>query len=383
LYVCKKKFIMYTRELSKKIKKQLSKREIIIVYGARQVGKTTLLKELLSANSEAMILNCEMPAVADVLESKNLSLVKALFENKIIIALDEAQKINNIGSILKLIYDELPQYKIIATGSSSFELSNKIIEPLTGRNIKFKLLPLSLTEIKEKNEWLWILNNLSNLLVFGMYPGIIDLLVSDKRTKLSELASDYLFQDILAYQNIKNPLIIRKLLKALALQIGSQVSVNELSNMLGVSRPKIENYLDLLEKNFVIFSLSTFSTNLRNEIKKSKKYYFYDTGIRNAIINNFNPIINRTDFGGLWENFCINERIKFNNIRTTKPNIYFWRTFDGAEIDLIEECDGNILAFEFKWQVKRQPKLPKSFSQKYGAKELRIISPSNLHEILN
>lgn len=372
---------MYPRELLKKIKDRLANREIVILYGARQVGKTTLLKELLASNSEAIILNCEMQSVADILESKDLSLVQALFEDKKIIALDEAQKINNIGSILKLIHDELPHYKIIATGSSSFELSNKIIEPLTGRNIKFKLFPLSLKEIKEKNGWLWIINNLSNLIVFGMYPGIIDLTASDKRIKLSELASDYLFKDILAYQYIKNPLIIRKLLKALALQIGSQVSVNELSNMLGIVRPTIENYLDLLEKNFVIFSLSTFSTNLRNEIKKSRKYYFYDTGIRNAIINNFNPMINRTDIGGLWENFCISERIKFNNIKDKKPNIFFWRTYDGAEIDLIEECDGKISAFEFKWQSKRQPKLPKSFIQKYGSKELRIIGPSNLHEI--
>ena len=273
----------------------------------------------------------------------------------------------------------MPEYKIIATGSSSFDLANKIIEPLTGRNIKFKLYPLSVNEIKQKNTWLWVMENLNNLLVFGSYPGIIDLNISDKQIKLPELASDYLFKDVLIHENIKNPALIRKLLKALALQIGSQVSTNELSNMLGVTRQTIEKYIYLLEKCFVIFSLPSFSSNLRNEMKKSRKFYFYDNGIRNAIINDFSLLQNRTDIGALWENYCISERIKINKPNT---NVYFWRTYDGAEIDLIEEHNGKLTAFEFKWKKKRKIKIPESFSEKYGLNDLIIVTPTNLQDLL-
>ncbi len=259
---------MYPRDLILTINYWLEKSEIIILYGARQVGKTTLLKELLKGKKMAIIFNCELPTVAEVLESKDLSQIRALFEDNAIVALDEAQKVMDIGSILKLIHDEMPQYKIIATGSSSFDLANKVSEPLTGRNIKFRLYPLSLNEIKQKHSWFWIKENLNNLIVYGTYPGIIDLSVPDKQVKLYELASDYLFKDILMHENIKNPALIRKLLKALALQTGSQVSFNELSGLLGVSRATVEKYTDLLEKNFVIYSLPAYSLNLRNEISE-------------------------------------------------------------------------------------------------------------------
>lgn len=375
--------MMYPRDITVSINYWLDKKEILILYGARQVGKTTLLKEILKEKQDAIILNCELPMVSEVLESKDLSQIRAIFGDNKIIALDEAQKITDIGSILKLIYDELPQYKLIATGSSSFELANRISEPLTGRNIKFRLYPLSLNEIKQKRSWLWIKENLNNLVVYGTYPEITDLSAADKQVKLSELASDYLFKDILIHENIKNPALIRKLLKALALQTGSQVSFNELSGLLGVSRATVEKYIDLLEKNFVIFNLPSFSSNLRNEIKKSRKYFFYDTGIRNAMMGNFNPLSNRTDTGALWENFCISERIIFNS--TARPNTitYFWRTYDGAEIDLVEEYNGNLYVFEFKMKQKRKQKIPDSFVTKYDPKDTRIISPSNLHELHN
>ncbi|MCD4747139.1 MAG: ATP-binding protein [Bacteroidales bacterium] len=374
---------MYPRSLTKNIQSWLEKREILILYGARQVGKTTLLKMLFKYVENSQILNCEIPAVSDTLESKNLYAIKTLFGNKRIIGLDEAQKITNIGSILKLIYDEMPEYKIIATGSSSFDLANRIIEPLTGRNIKFRLYPLSLKEIEEKNNWLWILNNLNNLLVYGTYPGIIDLDVQDKQVKLSELSGDYLYKDILVYEQVKNPTIIRKLLKALALQVGSQVSVNELSNLLGITRQTVKKYLDLLEKSFVIFPLESFSSNLRNEIKKSWKYYFYDNGIMNALSGNFTPVENRLDTGTLWENFCISERIKINSYSKRLINTYFWRTYDGAEIDLVEEKDGKLNALEFKWKQKRKITIPSSFSEKYGVKEMKVITPETLYELIN
>ncbi len=372
---------MYPRDITESINYWLNKNEILILYGARQVGKTTLMREILNKKQNAIIFNCELPIVSDVMESKDLSQIRAIFGDKKIIALDEAQKISEIGSILKLIYDELPQYKLIATGSSSFELANRVSEPLTGRNIKFRLYTLSLNEIKQKKGWLWIKENLNNLIVYGTYPGIIDLNVADKQIKLSEITSDYLYKDVLMHENIKNPAIIRKLLKALALQTGAQVSYNELSGLLGVSRATVEKYIDLLEKNFVIFSLPSFSRNLRNEIKKSRKYYFYDTGIRNALIGDFKSLSNRTDAGTLWENFCINERIKLNS--TVRPNTtaYFWRTYDGAEIDLIEEYNGLLYVFEFKMKKKRKLKIPESFVKKYNPNDSKIISPENLHEL--
>lgn len=374
--------IMYIRDLRIPLTQWINRKEVIILYGARQVGKTTLLHQLFVQDTDAVIFNCELPVVSDVLQSKDLARIRALFENKKIIALDEAQTVLNIGSVLKLIYDELPRYKIIATGSSSFDLANKIVEPLTGRNVKFRLFPLSISELKEKNGWLWVLNNLKNLLVFGTYPGIIDLNDTDKKKKLAELTADYLFRDILVYERVKNPVVMRKLLKAIALQVGSQVSTNELSNLLGISRQVVEKYIDLLEKSFVIFSLSSFSSNIRNETKKSKKYYFYDLGIRNALIGDYTPIDNRSDQGVLWENFCMSERLKLLAIHKPAALMYFWRTYDGAEIDLVEENNKNLEVFEFKWKIKRRHGLPESFASKYKVDELKIICPENLHELI-
>lgn len=371
----------YKRDIESQINKWLKKREVLIIYGARQVGKSTLLQQIFSNRNDAMILNCELPVVSDILSGKDLSQIETLFENHKIIALDEAQVIPDIGSVLKLIYDELPRYKIIATGSSSFELSRKITEPLTGRNIKFRLYPLSLTELKDTDGWLSVLNNLKQLLVYGSYPGIIRLDTHSKQIKLAEITSDYLFRDVLAFENIKNSGVLRKLLKALALQTGQLVSTNELSNLLGIARQTIEKYIDLLEKSFVIFHLSPFSSNLRNEIRKSNKYYFYDLGIRNALIGNIIPIDRRNDAGSLWENFCVTERMKWLNIHQPLTNIYFWRTYDGAEIDLLEEYNGQIDTFEFKWKKKRA-KLPESFRHSYPVRSYRVITPSDLHLLI-
>jgi predicted AAA+ superfamily ATPase len=374
---------MYPRDLQEQLSKWLERKEIIILYGARQVGKTTLITEMLKDRQDAIIYNCERPDVKEILENKNLPEIHLLFENKKIVALDEAQKVADIGTILKLIYDDDTfDQKLIATGSSSFELADKITEPLTGRNVKFRLHPLSIDEIKKKNGWLWIIENLGQLMVYGTYPGIIDLPVSLKSIKLMELSSDYLFRDVLAFDNIRNPSLLRKLLKSLALQLGSQVSNNELAGMLGVSSVTIEKYLDLLEKCFVIFSLSSFSGNLRNEIRKSRKYYFYDLGIRNALISALGSIENRSDIGALWENYCITERLKFNEIHHPGASLYFWRTYDGAEIDLIEDYNGELTAFEFKWQQRKRYSFPVSFINEYNPVRSTFVTKDDLHKLV-
>jgi hypothetical protein len=374
---------MIQRNLQPILHSWLKEKEVIILYGPRQSGKTTLLGMLLNSNPDALVLNCELPELADILESRDLPRIRMIFGNNRIIALDEAQKVRDIGPLLKLLYDD-PEFnqKIIATGSSSFEISNRIVEPLTGRNVKFLLLPLSLSELAAANGWLWVTENLNTLLVFGSYPGLLGDSEEKRRKKLHDLASDYLFRDILIHENIRNPLLLRKLLKAIALQVGSQVSHHELAQMLGVSSQTIEKYLDLLEKRFILFPLESFSRNLRNEIKKSRKYYFYDLGIRNALINNFNDPDSRTDTGAIWENFCILERLKENLIQRPYAKLYFWRTYDGAEIDLVEEDNGRLSLFEFKWSGRARSGFPKSFDEKYQVDNKKVISRENIHDLL-
>lgn len=373
---------MYKREINKAIDRWLNKKETIVIYGARQTGKTTLTKKILDDRQNSLIIPCDRPATKDILESMNLTRIKQLFGSHEIIALDEAQSIENIGRLLKIIYDDDDmKYKIIATGSSSFDLANKISEPLTGRNIKFTLYPLSIQEILSQKKWLWIVENLEQLLIYGSYPGIVDLPADERIEKLEELSTDYLFKDILVHENISNPGVLRKLLKALALQIGQLVSVNELSKLVGVSAPTVEKYLDLLEKTFVIINLMSYSNNLRNELKKSRKYYFIDNGIRNAVLNNFSNLMNRSDIGALWENFCVIERLKYNSNNRFHRTLYFWRTYDGAEVDLVEIENENLSAIEFKWNRSKKRNLPKSFAEKYKVRDFKTISPENLHEL--
>jgi uncharacterized protein len=373
---------MYQRDLKIMMMNWMNSREILIVYGARQVGKTTLIELFTSRFENVQIFNCEQPIVFDILQSKNLVRIKSLFGNSQIVVLDEAQVVGQIGAILKLIFDSFPEYKLIVTGSSSFDLLNKVAEPLTGRNIKFRLFPLSVNEIHSEKTTLWIYEHLNDLLIFGSYPGVVDLSAEKKIKKLEELTVDYLFKDILAYENLKNSGVLRNLIKALALQVGNLVSLHELSIKLGITIPTVEKYIDLLEKTFVIFSLGAFTSNSRNEIRKSRKYFFYDTGIRNAVINNFSLPENRNDMGILWENFCITERMKVNHLKTGVVNMFFWRTYDGAEIDLIEEQDGKLVAYEFKWSTKKQPDIPVSFKTKYQTDQLFVVNPDNFLQFL-
>lgn len=371
---------MYNRDIIKSIDNQLKRPEVILLFGARRTGKSTLLEMLADKYSNMVILNCEQPKIYDALTEMNIPKIKALFDNNEIVAFDEAQTIPEIGKILKLLYDDRNnKIHIIATGSSSFELSNKTGEPLTGRNISFNLFPLSLNEISKKKGWQFFLENLNEFLVFGSYPGVIDLNAKEKRLKLLSLTNDYLFKDIFKFEQLKNPDILRKLLKAIALQVGNLVSFQELASLLGVSKQTIARYIDLLEKSFIIFRLGSFSGNLRNELRKRHKYYFYDTGIRNAIINNFAGMNERVDAGAIWENFCVAEIIKANNYKQLFSNFYFWRTYDGAEVDLVEEIDGKITAYEFKWKPGRKAKLPASFAGKYNVVAFHVINPGNVY----
>lgn len=374
---------MYQREVTDNINKWMISKEIIILFGARQVGKSTLLELLSEQHKGMLILNCESPVISDVLQSKDLSRIMTVFGNYNIVALDEAQAIPEIGRILKLLFDDRKiTQKIIATGSSSFELANKIGEPLTGRNVKFRLFPLSVNEIRNEKGWLTVLESLNDLLIYGSYPGIIDLNLADRKRKLVEMSGDYLFKDIYKFEQLRNPELLRKLLKALALQVGNLVSVSELAGLTGVSALTVERYLDLLEKSFVIFKLGSYSKNLRNELKKSRKYYFYDNGIRNAVLNNFVPIAERTDTGSLWENFCVSEYLKLTEYKEYLSNLYFWRTYDGAEIDLVEDRDGKLYAFEFKWNPNKKPPIPKSFKENYNVANYEIINHRNLEFFL-
>jgi predicted AAA+ superfamily ATPase len=369
--------MIYGRELRKKLSDWFDSREILLVYGARQVGKTTLMHQLTDSMDKVLFLDCESPVVFDVLMSRDLARIRSLFGSDRVIVLDEAQVIPGIGECLKLIYDTCPEYKLLVTGSSSFELSNRVSEPLTGRHLRFQLLPLSASETLTVHQPLWYYENQNNILVYGTYPGIIDLPEEKKFRKLEELTSDYLFKDILAFESLKNAGQLRNLLRALALQTGNLISVRELSVLLGIPVYYVERYIDLLEKSFVIFSLGSFSNNLRNELKKRRKIYFYDNGIRNAVIRQFGHPDDRADKGTLWENYVISERMKMNLLKNYPVNMFFWRTYDGAEIDLVEETNGQLAAYECKWNPAKKPQIPLSFSSKYGITTIHAIHPKN------
>ena len=371
------------RLIQPQIEKRLFKNKVIIVYGARQVGKTTLVKRIFNKyNGKKLYLNCELLSVQRGLSVPEAEKLKSyLGENKLII-LDEAQKITNIGLILKILIDTYPEMQIIATGSSSFDLANKINEPLTGRTWTFTLYPFSVSEIKQQNSRFEIEAKLENILRFGFYPEVFFLSEDDARSRLDEISSNYLYKDILSFEGIKKSSILVNLLQLLALQLGNEISYSEIARQLGVSRLTVQKYLDLLEQSFVIFALRSFSRNLRKEISKSLKIYFYDLGIRNSLIQNFNQLEIRNDLGALWENFCVIERRKRNNNNNIFANYYFWRTYDQKEIDYIEERDGKLFAFEFKWS-KGKKKIPQEFLNAYDNSVFEIISKENYWEFVN
>lgn len=369
------------RNIREKIKNSLFKNKIIILYGARQVGKTTLVKSIIMEHpNDSLYLNCDEIDVRQALTDKTSTELKLFIGNSRLVVIDEAQRVKNIGLTLKLLIDNFPETQVIATGSSSFELSGKIKEPLTGRKVEFFLYPFSVSELLQTKSNLELNRHLEDLLIFGSYPAVI-FAKSDREKIVRELATSYSYKDVLAYQDIRNPELLEKLLQALALQVGSEVSYTELALLLGVNKITIENYIRILEQAYIIFRVGPFSRNIRNELKKKRKIYFYDLGLRNALINNFNPISLRTDIGALWENFLITERMKRNESLDIVNNIYFWRTTLGKEIDYIEDGGGILSGYEFKWQ-KNTFTAPKEFLQAYENSTVKLVNKDNFLEFL-
>ena len=350
--------------------------------GARQVGKSTLLHSLLDRDETVLWLNGDDDDVRELFRSISSTRLKAIVGNRKTVVIDEAQRIEDIGLRLKLITDQMPGVQVIATGSSSFELSSKVNEPLTGRKRELKLFPLSFREMVSHTSFLEERRMIPHRLIYGYYPEVV-CSPSNEKVVLKELTDSYLYKDLLSFDTLRKPDVIVRLLKALALQIGSQVSYNELASLLGLTSKTVEKYLDILEKSYIIFRLGSFSRNMRNELKLSRKIYFWDLGIRNALIGNMAPLENRNDTGDLWENFLIAERMKYNSYSNSFAQSYFWRTKDQSEIDYLEEEDGNLSAYEFKWNpAKSKTKCPASFAAAYPSSTYKVITPDNIEEFI-
>jgi predicted AAA+ superfamily ATPase len=368
-----------SRKLFDAISNQCFKGKVIILIGARQVGKTTLLKKLQKEiNVPSIWLNADE---ADILQELTLAgtstqLLQLFGKDNKLVIIDEAQQVPNIGKKLKLFYDTYPDIQVIATGSSAFELQNETNEPLTGRKREFFLYPLSFSELVSTTSLLEEKRLLNTRLVYGSYPEVINN-PGKEREVLRDIAVSYLYKDILQIDGIRKASVIEKLLQALAFQIGNEVNYHELAQTIGnIDTATVEKYLGLLEKAFVIYKLPALSRNLRNELKKGKKYFFYDNGIRNVLISNYNSIELRQDVGALWENYLLTERIKHNEYGHLYCNQYFWRTHDQAEIDYIEETDGLLNAYEFKWK-EQKVKFPNSFIQAYPNHTTNIVSSTD------
>lgn len=374
---------MYTRNLQSVIQERCFQGKAIILLGARQVGKTTLLKKIIQEQQvDALYLNCDEPQTVAALTKCNLKELQMVIGANKFVVIDEAQKVDNIGLTLKLIVDNMPDVQVIATGSSAFELRNCLNEPLTGRKYEYQMFPISSKEIYQSSGYIDLKGLLETRLIYGSYPDILNH-ASDARELLRMLTDSYLYKDILATDNLRKPDVLDKLLRALAFQVGSEVSYNELAQTVGTDSKTVERYIELLEKCYIIFRLHGLSRNLRNELKKAKKIYFYDNGVRNAVIQQFAPLELRNDAGALWENFFISERIKRNHYQQNYCNIYFWRTKSQLEIDYIEEQNGQMTAFEMKWNPKKSnTSIPETFLNAYDVKETVVITPDNYLDYL-
>lgn len=363
-----------------RIEEKLFKGKAILIFGPRQSGKSTLVEALLQGR-EHLYLNGDDADVREILTNTTATKLKAITGKKNIVFIDEAQRIPNIGLTLKLFTDQLKNVQVIATGSSAFELSGQVNEPLTGRKYEFMLYPLSFEEMVLNDGLVQEKRMIEHRLVSGYYPEIVTK-PGEEKELLKLLAGSYLYKDLLMLEQVKKPLILEKLLKALALQVGNEISYQELAQITGSDHKTVDKYIDLLEKTFVVFRLPALNRNVRNEIKKGKKVYFYDCGIRNAVINNFVAINSRTDVGALWENFIIAERMKFLRYNNIDAGQYFWRTTKQQEIDLIEEYNGKLDAYEFKWNKNQKIRFPQTFTDNYPGSGSFGISPDNIEEFL-
>ncbi|MBX2959750.1 MAG: ATP-binding protein [Flavobacteriales bacterium] len=371
------------RQIEQIIENDFFKGKIIVILGARQVGKSTLIKMLPSCNTfDTLWLDGENSDVRQILKNANSERLKQLTANNKIVVIDEAQKIEDIGSVLKLFADYNKDIQVIASGSSAFELRNTLNEPLTGRKFEYKLFPISFTEMVKHTNLLQEIRELPQRLVYGYYPEIVTS-PNDAERLLRFLSDSYLYKDIFLFKGIKKPEKMLELLKLLAFQIGSEVNFNELSNSLKIDNQTVESYIEMLEQAFVIYKLPGYHTNQRTELKKSKKIYFNDLGIRNALINDFRPIEIRNDAGLLFENYVVNELRKQNEYNQVYANFYFWRNTVQREIDLIIEKNGQIRAFEIKWNSAKMAKLTKGFTNIYGETEFKVINNENFFEIID
>jgi len=369
---------MLKRLLEDRIHDKLAANKAVLIFGARRVGKTVLMQEITQrVPGGKLVLNGEDFDALTLLEPQSVSNYRRLLEGIELLAIDEAQNIPEIGAKLKLIVDEIQGIRVLASGSSSFDLLNRAGEPLVGRSTQFHLFPFSQAEISMVENRLQTQQNLEERLVYGSYPEVFNLTkFQDKKDYLRDIVGAYLLKDILSIDGLKNSTKMTGLLRLIAFQTGSEVSFDELGKQLGLSRNTVEKYLDLLSKVFVVYRLGGFSRNLRKEISKSSKWYFYDNGIRNALIGAFSPIPLRNDIGQLWENYLISERIKQASYLGQNKSFYFWRTYDGQEIDLIEESENKLSAFEFKWGSQVQ-KPPRAYSTSYPESDYAVINREN------
>ncbi len=371
---------MFTRIIENKVQEKLRSGKAIVVVGARQVGKTTLLKGILK-EMDYLFLDGDDPTTRNLLSSPNTEEIRTLLGDNKNVFLDEAQRIPGIGLTLKIITDQFKDVQLFISGSSSFDLGNELNEPLTGRKWEYELFPIAWEEYEKKIGFLKSEQQLTNRLLYGFYPDVINNQGNEKET-LKNLVNSYLYRDILAFSDIRKPEVLEKLLQALALQMGSEVNYNELSQLVGVNKITIQKYIEILEQGYIVFRLNSFSRNLRNEIKKSRKIYFYDNGVRNMIIGDFNPLDLRLDKGALWENFLVSERRKQNIYKDTFAKMYFWRTKQQQEVDFLEEKNGVILGYEFKWETKgKKMKLPQTFVETYNAKSF-VIDTNNFRSFV-
>ena len=368
------------RDLKAVLESKIGKGKVLLLIGPRQVGKTTLLKNILtsvSSEKKVQFWNCDESDVRQFLSEANSAKLKSFVGNSDFIVIDEAQRVKDIGLTIKLLHDSFPNVQLAVTGSSSLDLSNSINEPLTGRKFEYNLFPFSTNELVNHTSMLEEMRLLKNRLVYGFYPDVVNNPGEEKEI-LTNIVNSYLYKDVFEFQDIRKSSVIEKLVQALALQVGSEVSFNELGNLLGIDTVTVQRYVDLLEKAYVIFHIRSYSRNVRNELKKSIKIYFYDNGVRNSVISNFSPVDLRSDIGVLWENFLISERIKNNVYHNKNAKYYFWRTTQKQEIDFIEEVEQNLFAYEFKYNPKKaNSKCPLTFSNNYPNVPFDVITSEN------
>jgi predicted AAA+ superfamily ATPase len=360
----------------------LFKGKALIIYGPRQAGKTTFSEQLLDIIAKKTLrLNGDDADTREVFLRPNATLIERIIGDHEVVFIDEAQRIQDVGLVIKIIVDRFKDVQVIATGSSSFELAGNINEPLTGRRYEMQLLPISYGELVNYTDYLTEQRLLEQRLIYGSYPEIVtDPVNAEKHLKL--IANSYLYKDLLVLEQIKKPVLLEKIVKAIALQVGGEVSITEIGRLVQADNKTVEKYIDLLEKAFVLFTVPAFSGNVRNEIKKGRKIYFYDNGIINTVTNNFNPIKNRNDVGALWENYIIGERKKMLNAKEADARIYFWRTTQQQEVDYIEEVKGELRAVEFKWNPDASGRLPSTFLNNYPKAKTNVVTPANRDQFL-